>query len=296
MARIRQIGPGCFTSGTIDGIIYYVRNGKTYARSTPIVPASSYTNPAARVRQALFKMVQMHLKFHLRTIKQTISPAESGSSSNRYFKLNKNGLYTALAPLAELYVGGKEITIVDVEQAICSYAADNPNSIKIAALSGYGEVYLTGDWPNTITLNAKTGGSTMIIVVSEKGATTTITATSKTTKSPINNNVESANSNTAQTLDNNTMQTPVNNTAQTAVNQSSKTFVSHTREAPGGEVREPSTHHIAEQSATTRAGTSASSVEPQLGKIIAPTLTSINNYRGGKQVGITYASDNASFY
>ena len=227
MAIIRQIGPGCLASGTIDGIIYYVRNGKMFARAVPNIPARTYTNPAARVRQAIFKMVQMHLKYHLRTIKQTVSPEESGSSSNRYFKLNKTGLYAALKPLAELSVGGQEVTIADVEQAICDYAADNPNSIMIASLSGYQEVYLNGSWPDAITLKAKKGGNTMIVVVAEKSVTTTVTThsdntethTNNTSKNPTSSTIKVSNSNPTKALDSSPTTTPDSNkTKRTTIN------------------------------------------------------------------------------
>ena len=211
MAIIRQIGPGCLASGTIDGIIYYVRNGKMYARAVPIIPESSYNNPAARIRQAIFKMVQMHLKYHLRTIKQTVSPEDSGSSSNRYFKLNKTGLYAALKPLAELYVGGQEVTITDVEQAICDYAVDNPNSIMIAALSGYREVYLTGSWPDAIALKAKSGGNKIIVVVAEKNVTATVTTHSSNTETSTSNDPKTSTSSTITTPDSNEARTTTSN-------------------------------------------------------------------------------------
>ena len=176
MAQIKQVGIGRKSSGTIDGITYYVRGGVTYARSTPNMPASVYNTPEAKLRQAIFKMVQMHLKYHLRTIKQTFTPKGNGSPSNRYYSLNSKGLTAALTPLAELYVAGQDVTITDVEQAISDYAVEHPTSIKIASKSGYGEVYLTGPWPETITLNALAGDSTVIIIVNEHGQQTTINA------------------------------------------------------------------------------------------------------------------------
>ena len=74
MAQIKQVGIGRKSTGTIDGITYYTRNGKTFARSAPTMPASAFNSPEARIRQAIFKMVQMHMKYHLRTIRQTITP------------------------------------------------------------------------------------------------------------------------------------------------------------------------------------------------------------------------------
>ena len=183
MAQIKQVGIGRKSTGTIDGITYYVRGGVTYARSTPNMPASVYSSPEAKKRQAIFKMVQMHLKYHLRTIKQTFTPKGNGSPSNRYYSLNKNGLAAALDALAEQYVAGQDVTITDVEQAISDYAKEHPKSIKIASKSGYSEVYLTGPWPEQIVLNALSGDSTIIIIVAENGTTTTINADGTTTVS-----------------------------------------------------------------------------------------------------------------
>ena len=175
MAEIKQVGIGRKATGTIDGITYYTLNGKTYARSTPTMPASVYNTTEARTRQAIFKFIQMHLKYHLRTIRQTIT-AKNGSPSNRYYSLNSKALSLALQTLAEQYVDGADVTITDVEAAISAYAAEHPTSIKIAAKSGYQEVYLTGPWPATITLSALAGDSTVIIIVNEHGEQTTINA------------------------------------------------------------------------------------------------------------------------
>ena len=173
MAKINQLGPGRKTTGTIDGITYVTRNGVTYARSTPTMPASAYNTPAAKKRQAIFKMVQMHMKLHLRTIKQTFTPKGNGTATNRYYSLNGKALTKALDSLADRYVAGEDVTITDVEQAISNYAAEHPKSICIGSLSGYQEVYLTGPWPTTITLSASAGDSTVIIIVAENGTSTT---------------------------------------------------------------------------------------------------------------------------
>ena len=148
--------------------------GERRLRSAPDMPAKVYNTPEAKLRQAIFKMVQMHLKYHLRTIRQTFTPKGNGSPGNRYYSLNSKGLTAALTPLAELYCAGQDVTINDVEQAISDYAAAHPTSIRIASRSGYSEVYLTGPWPDTITLNALAGDSTVIIIVNEYGQQTTI--------------------------------------------------------------------------------------------------------------------------
>lgn len=193
MARIKQVGIGRMASGTIDGITYVTRNGVTYARSTPTMPASVYNTPEAKKRQAIFKLVQKHLKYHLRTIRQTFTPKGNGTPTNRYYSVNGKALTAALGTLAEQYCAGEDVTITEVEAAISAYATAHPQSITIASKSGYGEVYLTGNWPDTITLNALTGDSTVIIIVAENGVVTTINAdgtitTSTDTSSSSNTN------------------------------------------------------------------------------------------------------------
>lgn len=181
MARIKQVGTGRKTTGTIDGITYVTRNGVTYARTTPTMPASAYKTPAALKRQAIFKMVQMHLNYHSRTIRQTFTPSGNGTARNRYYSVNGKALTKALEGLADRYVSGEIVTISDVEAAICAYAAENPRTITIAQKSGYQKVYLAGEWPSTITLRAKSGDSTVVIIVAENGVTTTINPDGSTT-------------------------------------------------------------------------------------------------------------------
>ena len=175
MAKIKHIGPGRKTSGTNDGVTYVtMRNGETYIRATPVMSSRALKTPAALKRQAIFKLIQTHLRYHVRTIRQTFTPKGNGTPSNRYFSVNYKALSQALDTLADQYVAGEEVTLTEVEAAISAYAVEHPTSICIAKLSGYGEVYLTGEWPATITLNALGGDSTVIIIVAENGTTTTI--------------------------------------------------------------------------------------------------------------------------
>jgi hypothetical protein len=188
MARIKHVGLGRKSSGTIDGITYVTRNGVTYARSAPTMPAYVYKTPAAIKRQAIFKLIQMHMKYHLRTIRQTFTPKGNGTPSNRYLSVNYKALNQALEALADQYVAGEDVTLSMVEAAISAYAAEHTESIRIASKSGYQEVFLTGAWPNTITLNALGGDSTVIIIVAENGTTTTINADGTTKVSSPNSN------------------------------------------------------------------------------------------------------------
>ena len=176
MARITQVGPGRKTSGTIDGVTYVTtRNGNTYAREKGVLPAYVTKTPAALKRQSIFKMVQEYANFHLRTLKQTFTRKGNGTVINRFTHLNYKAFAAALDALADRMVAGEVVTLTDIEAAIAAYAAEHPHAILIAARSGYGKVYLTGAWPDTITLRASGGDSTIIVIVAENGTTTTIT-------------------------------------------------------------------------------------------------------------------------
>ena len=174
MAKIKHVGPGLKTSGTIDGITYVTtRNGKTYARVTPVMPTSAFKTPKALKRQSIFKMVQQHIRFHLGTIKQTISRKGNGSVSNRYFSLNYGAFQKALDALADRMVEGENITLSEIEAAIATYAADHPEDITIAAKNGYDIVHLTGAWPEMITLRTHSGSNTIVVIGSENVTPTT---------------------------------------------------------------------------------------------------------------------------
>ena len=175
MARIKQVGPGQMTTGTVSGLTYVKgKNGITYVRSTPTMPAKVYKSPAAKKRQALFKMIQTHLRHHLPTLRQSFVHEGSGSPSNGYFKRNNTVLREALDALAERMVTGKEVTLSEIEAAICAYAAEHPDKICIASLIGFEEVFLTGEWPNIITLRTKKGSRTVTIIVTENDSRPTL--------------------------------------------------------------------------------------------------------------------------
>ena len=169
MAKIKQVGPGQMTSGTIDGLTYVrCNNGTTYVRTLPVMPAKIYRTPAAKKRQATFKMIQSHLQHHLPTIRQTFNYSGFGNPTNGYFKRNNKALREALDALAERMVDGDLITLGMIESAICDYAAANPDRICIASLDGFKEVFLTGEWPDTIAIHANKGRNVVVVTVSEK--------------------------------------------------------------------------------------------------------------------------------
>ena len=166
MAIIKKSGVGNILSGTINGVEYVTtRSGVTYVRSVPQMPARIYKTPKALKRQALFRFIQMHRKYHFATIRQSFSSVGSVSAANRYFSVNNKSLRMALDSLADRSVAGEVITLSDVEAAICAYAVEHLDAICIASVTGYQEQYLTGEWPTVITLKALKGKDTITIAV-----------------------------------------------------------------------------------------------------------------------------------
>ena len=175
MAEIKQIGVGRNTNGVVDGVSYVTINGRTIARRLPCMPKGMFETMSSKKRQAIFKMVMWHVKAHRWTIKQTFGKVRFGSACNMYVKVNYAALFQALSTLADSMVAGVAVTRSQVEQAIATYATTNPEAIIIAAKNGYGEVYLTGAWPSTITLNATTGTQSIVVITEANGNTVTIT-------------------------------------------------------------------------------------------------------------------------
>lgn len=175
MARIKQIGVGRKSSGMIDGVVYAVVNGHTIARSAPTMPRRIYETPAARLRQATWRMIQRCASQHTWTIRRTFDRTPNGSAYNNFVKVNFNALKAAFSELAQREVNGDTISIQDIEDALTVYATAHPNTIVIAKKSGFSTVYLSGSWPQSITLTSTSGLNSIVITCHPDGSTTTDT-------------------------------------------------------------------------------------------------------------------------
>lgn len=193
MAQIRNVGAGVKTSGKVGGLVYVQVNGKTFARTLPIFPAGMFKTPEARKRQALFTLVQWHMKYHAATIKKCFSKGKFWSAKNHYYHRNAKAFNEALDSLADSYVQGNKVSMTDIEDAISNYASANPDTIQIGGLDGYQPVFLNGSWPASITLSNGQGTSTTVVIVDgpnagsdTPGATTPEQVTLTTVASPSN--------------------------------------------------------------------------------------------------------------
>ena len=149
----------------MDGLVYVHTKGKTYARALPIMPASMFKTPAARKRQALFRLCLMYIKQHAATINKSFDAFTSWTARNAFFKANGKALNKALEPLAERELQGETITPSQLEDTVAQYATANHTAITIGKKAGYQPVYLSGAWPSTINLYPDSGSTATIVVI-----------------------------------------------------------------------------------------------------------------------------------
>ncbi|MCQ2278354.1 MAG: hypothetical protein MJZ62_03545 [Bacteroidales bacterium] len=164
MAQIKQVGAGRKTSGKVDGLVYVVRHGVTYARALPTMPKSMFNTPEARLRQAKFTLVQWYLKSHAGAIESLFDRKGNSSPRNQFYKHNAKALNAAFDSLAQSYVAGQVVHESDIESAVTAYASANREAILLANKAGYQRVYLTGAFPSQVTLTRDQTGTINVVL------------------------------------------------------------------------------------------------------------------------------------
>ena len=164
MAQIKQVGAGRKTSGKVDGLVYVVRHGVTYARALPTMPKSMFNTPEARLRQAKFTLVQWYLKSHAGAIESLFDRKGNSSPRNQFYKHNAKALNAAFDSLAQSYVAGQVVHESDIESAVTAYASANREAILLANKAGYQKVYLTGAFPSQVTLTRDLTGTINVVL------------------------------------------------------------------------------------------------------------------------------------
>lgn len=172
MAQIKQVGAGRKTSGKVDGLVYVVRHGVTYARALPTMPKSMFNTPEARLRQAKFTLVQWYLKSHAGAIESLFDRKGNSSPRNQFYKHNAKALNAAFDSLAQSYVAGQVVHESDIESAVTAYASANREAILLANKAGYQRVYLTGAFPSQVTLTGDQTGSISVVLNKEGNGST----------------------------------------------------------------------------------------------------------------------------
>lgn len=144
--------------GSIDHVIHYSVNGIEYTRSNNgNYSKSALRRPERRKQNALFALIQMHLKTRKDFLRLSIESDGNCYHIRRYQKMNSKPLKEALKELTEKHITAEVVTPYMVEKAIESYARKHPGEIIIGARSGCQNVTLDGPWPEEIILRSSDG-------------------------------------------------------------------------------------------------------------------------------------------
>lgn len=186
MAKEVSINGKTYIVGKVGGMVYYVANGVQMRRSVPVRSARSYHRPGNEREHAMMRLIQKHISFHASTIHLSFDPLppdpvrhkKGGGIRNHYYKLNSKALRAALLPLTDAEPGnGSLVTVSEVELAIRAYAAAHPTEITIARKEGFRDVFLKGEWPQSITLVRNNNCGTETVFCREMMSTDEVTVT-----------------------------------------------------------------------------------------------------------------------
>lgn len=145
MAIIRSMGVGS-AKKSMGNVTYRTVRGRTVGSqkvaSRPLTRATDVS-----LQQFTFGLITRFMAIHAADIMVSFNKTMYGSERNYFAKVNFAALRLALRPL---YVAGATsvdvISDAQIENAISTYATENPQAIYRVKRSGYEVVYLSGAW------------------------------------------------------------------------------------------------------------------------------------------------------
>lgn len=161
MAIISSMGVGKARK-SMGNVTYRTVRGRTIGSqkraATGSTPATRGDGAVMSRQQALFGMVSMYMQAHASDIDVSFNKSKYGSQRNYFFAVNRKSLFAALSTLATSAMASGYPTLAAVEDAVTAYATSNPTAIYRVKLSGFENVYLTGEWSSDD--NPVSGGGT----------------------------------------------------------------------------------------------------------------------------------------
>lgn len=97
----------------------------------------------------MFTLISRFMNAHKHDIAVSFDKTKYGSARNAFFKQNYAALTSAFQPLYNDTPETDKITDEKMEQAVTTYATENPNSIYRVKRSGFPVKYLSGAWSTT---------------------------------------------------------------------------------------------------------------------------------------------------
>ena len=160
MAIINAIGVGR-AKKSIGNITYRSVRGRTVASQKRVQgeQGAITRGMSGNLRKPIFAMINLYMAEHASDIQVSFNRSKYGSQRNYFFTINYRGLSAALMELASRASITNELpSLSEIDNAITTYATENPESIYRVRLDGFQSVYLTGAW--TPDDNPISGGAT----------------------------------------------------------------------------------------------------------------------------------------
>lgn len=147
-------------SGKVGNVCFRTQEGQVIAAEMPKKQDSAVTKaPGAIERETVFALISRFAKNHAASIDVSFNDIKLGTPRNYFMKVNYVGLKAAFSELSI------EATDAEIEQAVESYATENPTAIYRIKKNGVPTVYLTGAWndqSNPISGSVTYNGSKLV--------------------------------------------------------------------------------------------------------------------------------------
>lgn len=131
-------------SGKVGNVCFRTQEGQVIAAEMPKKKDPAITKlPGEVERETAFALISRFAKAHAASIDASFNDVRLGTPRNYFMKVNYKGLKAAFAGLT------MDSTDAEIEQAVETYATDNPTAIYRVKKNGVPTEYLTGAWDDT---------------------------------------------------------------------------------------------------------------------------------------------------
>lgn len=145
MGVVRAIGVGK-TTGSVGDFTYRVVRGRTIS-SQKVAKRPMTRGQYLSLQQFVFGLINRFMFTHAADIMVSFNRTKYGSERNYFAKVNFGALREAFRPLYTAETPTvDDVSDAQIEDAVATYAAANPQSIYRVKRSGYEVVYLDGAW------------------------------------------------------------------------------------------------------------------------------------------------------
>ena len=146
MAIIRSLAVGKARKSAGNLTFRTVRGRTIVSEKVGERPVTRAPSAAQAQRAAYMTMISRYAKMHAGSIDVSFNKTKYGTSRNNFMKLNYNALVAAFESLAGSPEETANVSNAELEEAVTTYATENPDSIIRIYRSGYDTVYLNGAW------------------------------------------------------------------------------------------------------------------------------------------------------